>query len=72
MSLESLHGLLDPMEQVTCPQDLASYWRQITSQWRVLLVPSVDLTDGFYVMAIVLKYFLILFINAKIRDLQSA
>lgn len=66
--LEEVHWFLDLVEELACPQDLTSYWRQVTSQRRVIFLLSVQFRDHLNVMTIVLKDFLVFFINAKIGD----
>ena len=69
--LEKLHWLLNPVEELSGPQNLPSNGRLVSSQRRIVFLLRIQLRDHINVSPVVFKDTPVFVINSKIRYIQS-
>lgn len=69
--LEKLHWLLNPVEELTGPQNLPSDGRLVSGQWRITLLLCIQLCNHINVSPIVFEDTPVFVINTKIGYIQS-
>lgn len=69
--LEKLHRLLNPVEELTGPQDLPGNGRLVSAQRRITFLLCIQLCDHIYVSSIVFEDTPVFVINTKIGYIQS-
>lgn len=63
--LQQQHGLLNMSEELSNPGDASSYWRKVTWNWRVGLLPGVNLGHMVDIFTVDMENFLKLFVNSQ-------